>query len=104
MDILQCLTFIGNHHIGILADYVNLLDTLPVEVVQVLVVLLLVTAAVVHVQPLKFNLVIQHHEPAFDAQDTGLGQEQECLFDSIDISKFCHEQTACIVSHDKFGQ
>ena len=49
MDILQCLTFIGNHHIGILPDYVNLLDSLPVEVVQVLVVLLLVTAAVVHV-------------------------------------------------------
>ena len=82
----------------------NLLDALPVEVVKILVILFLIAASVVEIQALKFNLVVQHHESAFDAYYTSLRQKQQGFFNILKASLSGLEKVAGIISLDKFGQ
>ena len=104
MDIFQRLFLVGDHHVRIFADNMDLLDALPVEVVKILVILFLIAASVVEIQAFKFNLVVQHHESAFDADYAGLRQKQQGFFNILNAGLSGLEKVAGIISFDKFGQ
>ena len=104
VDVFQCFLFICNHHVGIFPDDMDLLYTLPIKIVQVSVIFLLVPAAVIHIQTLKFYLVVKHHESTLDTHDSGFRQEQQRFFNHFSVGK-CHlEQTVGIIAFDQFCQ
>ena len=79
-------------------------EVIKAALIVFLVILFLIAASVVEIKAFKFNLVVQHHESAFDADYAGLRQKQQGFFNILNAGLSGLEKVAGIISLDKFGQ
>ena len=77
-DILQRGLVVANHHIGILADDMNLLDALLVELVQKTIVFLGISGFSLHLK-VELHSVIDNQEAPFDFQQFIFTEEEQSL-------------------------